>query len=149
MTWFKGLQDNSIDSWGELCSELTSHFKARRKRSKTMTTLNAVVEDKKETLRECVDNFTRADVDVLGAHDGLKCFIFESNLRDECKLKEDFGLWAAKELNDLLMRAQLYINYKENKNLEINSPTRMAINGAVITTKKLEALAFTLETTPR
>lgn len=92
MTWFKGLQDNSIDSWGELCSEFTSHFTVRQKRSKTMAALNIVVQDKKEILREYVEIFTRAGVEVQGTHDGLKCFTFESNLR------------AATDMNDLLTR---------------------------------------------
>lgn len=57
-------------------------------------------------------------MEVQGAHDGLKCFIFESNLCDDCKFKEELGLRAAKDMNDLLMRAQPYINYEENKLVE-------------------------------
>lgn len=52
---------------------------------KTMAALNAIVHDKKETLREYVKRFTRAGVEVQGAQDGLKCFIFESNLHDDYK----------------------------------------------------------------
>jgi len=115
MTWFTGIHDNSIDSWGELCSEFTSHFTARRKGSRTMSALNDVVLDKKETLREYVERFTQEGVKVQCAHAGLKCFIFESNLRDDCKLKEELGLQAATDMNDLLTRVQPYINYKENK----------------------------------
>jgi len=87
----------------------------RRKRPKTMATLNVVVHDKKETLREYVEHFTRAGVEVQGDHDGLKCFIFERNLRDDCKFKEELGFRAAKDMNDLLTRAQPYINYEEKK----------------------------------
>lgn len=57
-------------------------------------------------------------MEVHGTHDGLKCFIFESNLRDDCKFKEESGLRAAKDMNDLLTRAQPYINYEENKLVE-------------------------------
>jgi len=69
MVWFKVLRDNSIDSWEELCSEFTSHFTARRKRPETTTALNAIIQDKKETLREYVECFTRAGVEVPGAQD--------------------------------------------------------------------------------
>lgn len=31
ISWFKGLEDNLINSWKELCDEFTSHFSARRK----------------------------------------------------------------------------------------------------------------------
>jgi len=72
MTWFKGLLDNSIDSWGELCCDFTSHFTARRKRLNTMEALNAIVQDEKETLMEYVEHFTREGVQVQGAHDRLK-----------------------------------------------------------------------------
>ena len=59
--------------------------------------------------------FTQAGVEILGAHDGLKCFIFESNLREDCKFKKELGLQAAKDMNDLLTCAQPYINYEEKK----------------------------------
>jgi hypothetical protein len=62
-----------------------------------------------------VEHFTLAVVEVSGAHDGLKCFIFESNLRDDCKFWDKLRLRAAKDKNELLMRAQPYINYKEKK----------------------------------
>jgi hypothetical protein len=113
MICFKGLRDNSIDSWEELCNEFTSHFTARRKRPKTMVALNAIVLDKKETLREYLKCFTRAGVEVPGAHDGLKCFIFESYLRDDCKFKEELGLRTANDMNNLLTCTPPYINYKE------------------------------------
>jgi len=80
-----------------------------------MAALNAIVKDKKETLREYIERFTRAGVEVLGAHGGLKCFLFKNNLRDVCKFKEELGLSAAKDMNDLLTRAQPYIKYKEKK----------------------------------
>lgn len=115
MIWFKGLHNNSIDSLGELCSEFTSHFTARRKRSKTMVAWNAVVQDKKETSREYIESFTRAGVEVQGAQDGSECFIFVSDLRDDCKFKEELGFRAAKDMNNLLTRTQLYINYYEKK----------------------------------
>ncbi|MCI47080.1 hypothetical protein A2U01_0068321, partial [Trifolium medium] len=31
MTWFKGLEDNSIDSWEELNKAFSSHFTARKR----------------------------------------------------------------------------------------------------------------------
>lgn len=43
MTWFKGLEDNSINSWKELCNEFTTHFTARRKQLKTMAALNTTI----------------------------------------------------------------------------------------------------------
>ena len=62
-----------------------------------------------------MEQITWESVEVLGAHNGLTCFIFESNLRDNCKFKEVVGFWVAKDMNDFLMSAQPYINYKEKK----------------------------------
>jgi len=43
MTWFKDLEDNSINSWKKLCGVFTSHFTTRRKQPKTMEALNTIV----------------------------------------------------------------------------------------------------------
>jgi hypothetical protein len=80
-----------------------------------MTTLNAVIQDTRETLREYVERFIRADVEVSGTHDGLKYFILESNLRDDYKFKQELGLRVVKDMNDLPKGAQPYINYEEKK----------------------------------
>ena len=77
--------------------------------------MNAIVQDKKETLREYMERFIRAGVEVPGAYERLKFFIFESKLRDDCKFKEELEIREAKDMNDLLTRAQLYINYKKKK----------------------------------
>jgi hypothetical protein len=56
MTWLKNLPEGSIDSWRTLCEEFASHFTARkRKPDETMASLSAILQDKKETLRECVE----------------------------------------------------------------------------------------------
>lgn len=44
MTWFKGLEDDSIKSWKELCDEFTSYFNASKTRKKPLrsTSSNSV-----------------------------------------------------------------------------------------------------------
>lgn len=53
-----------------------------------------------------------------------KCFIFETNIREDCKFKEALGPKAARDMHDLLTRAQPYdlltraqpyIDYEEKK----------------------------------
>lgn len=85
MTWFKGLEDNSINSWVELCEEFTSHFTARLKQPKTMVERNAIIHEKKETLREYFERFTRKVVEGHDVQNSFKFFIFENNLRDNSK----------------------------------------------------------------
>jgi len=80
-----------------------------------MAALNSIIQEKKETLKEYVAWFTWAGVEVHGAQDNLKCFIFENNLRVDCKFKEELGLRAARDMSDLLTRVQPYINYEEKR----------------------------------
>jgi hypothetical protein len=44
VTWFKNLRRISIDSWGDLCDELTTHFTASRTQPKTVASLEAIVQ---------------------------------------------------------------------------------------------------------
>lgn len=45
----------------------------------------------------------------------MKCFSFETNLRDYCKFKEELGFWASRDMSDLLTRIQAYINYDKKR----------------------------------
>ncbi|MCI45778.1 hypothetical protein A2U01_0067017, partial [Trifolium medium] len=92
MTWFKGLEDNSIDSWRELCRAFSSHFTARKRQPKTMASLSNIVQGKEESLRDYIERFTREAIEIKGAHDMLKCYIFEKSLRNDTKFKEKLGL---------------------------------------------------------
>ncbi|MCI65513.1 hypothetical protein A2U01_0086771, partial [Trifolium medium] len=48
-----------------------------------------------------------------GAHDMLKCYIFEKGLRSDTQFKEILGLKEPQDMQDLLSCAQNYINYEE------------------------------------
>jgi len=66
-----------------------------------MVVLNTVIQGKKETLEEYVERFIRESVEVWSANDKLKCFIFENNLHDKWKFKEELGLNEARDMNKL------------------------------------------------
>jgi len=38
-----------------------------------------------------VERFTHEGVEFYGEHDNLKCFIYENNLHDDYKFKEELG----------------------------------------------------------
>lgn len=118
LTWFKGLEDNSINSWVELCEDFTSHFTTRLKQPKTMVALNAIIHDKKETSREYVERFTRKVVESHDVQNNLKFFIFENSLRDDSNFKDELGLREARDMSDFLTRVQPYINYEEKRIVE-------------------------------
>ncbi|MCI23327.1 hypothetical protein A2U01_0044506, partial [Trifolium medium] len=113
MTWFKGLEDNFIDSWEELNKAFSSHFIARKHQPKTMASLSNILQGKDESLRNYIERFTREAIEVKGTNNKLKCYIFENGLRHDTKFKEKLGLKEPKDMQDLLSRAQCYINYEE------------------------------------
>lgn len=57
-----------------------------------MVALNVIIQGTKETHKGCVERLTCEGVEVYGTYDILKCFIFENNLCDNCKFKEELGL---------------------------------------------------------
>jgi hypothetical protein len=69
MSWFKGLDDNSFDLWRELCRAFSSHFTARKRQPKTVTSLNSIIQGKEETLRDYIERFTRESIEVKGTND--------------------------------------------------------------------------------
>ncbi|MCH86816.1 hypothetical protein A2U01_0007676, partial [Trifolium medium] len=113
MTWFKGLEDDSIDSWRELCKAFSSHFIARKRQPKTMASLSNIVQGREESLRDYIERFTREAIEIKGAYDKLECYIFEKGLRNDTKFKEKPGLKEPRDMQDLLSCAQNYINYEE------------------------------------
>ncbi|MCI41201.1 hypothetical protein A2U01_0062434, partial [Trifolium medium] len=102
MTWFKGLEDDSIDSWRELCRAFSSHFTARKCQPKTMASLSNIILGKEESLRDYIERFTRDAIEIKGAHDMLKCYIFEKGLKNGTKFKEKLGLKEPRDMQDLL-----------------------------------------------
>ncbi|MCH81634.1 hypothetical protein A2U01_0002425, partial [Trifolium medium] len=68
---------------------------------------------KDESLRDYIERFTREAIEVNGTNGKLKCYIFENGLRHDTKFKEKLGLKEPKDMQDLLSRAQCYINYEE------------------------------------
>jgi hypothetical protein len=63
-----------------------------------VASLNAIIQEKKETMREYVKRFTREVVEVKGFYDKLKCYILKKGFYD---------------MTELLTRAQPCINYEE------------------------------------
>ncbi|MCH98019.1 hypothetical protein A2U01_0019018, partial [Trifolium medium] len=59
MTWFKGLEDDSIDSWRELCRAFSSHFTERKRQPKTMVSLSNIIQGKEESLRNYIERKNR------------------------------------------------------------------------------------------
>ncbi|MCI10244.1 hypothetical protein A2U01_0031336 [Trifolium medium] len=89
----------------DLCEQFSSHFTARKHQPKTIASLGGIVQGREETLRDYIERFTMEVVEVKGADDKLKCFIFEKGLRAAVMFKENPGLKEPQSMSDLLSRA--------------------------------------------
>jgi hypothetical protein len=72
MTWFKGLEDNSIRLWRELCIAYPSHFTARKRQP--VASLSSIIQGREESLRDYIERFTREAIEVKGTNEKLKCY---------------------------------------------------------------------------
>ncbi|MCI02730.1 hypothetical protein A2U01_0023764 [Trifolium medium] len=113
MTWLKSLPDKSVRSWTYLYTQFFSHLITCKLQPKTVASLGGIVQGKDETLRDYIERFTREAVKVKGADEKLKCFIFKKGLRAGVMFKQKLGLKEPKNMSELLIRAQPYINYEE------------------------------------
>ncbi|MCH81522.1 hypothetical protein A2U01_0002311 [Trifolium medium] len=89
---FKRLEDDSTDSWRELCRAFSSHFTTHKHQPKTIASLSNIIQGKEESLRDYIERFTREIIEVKGTNDKLKCYIFDKVLRSDTKFEEKLGL---------------------------------------------------------
>lgn len=75
--------------------------------------LCGVTQQKKETLHEYINFFTKVIVAVMGTCDGLKCWIFQKGFRSDIMFWENSGFKGARSLSALFSKAQPYIKYEE------------------------------------
>jgi hypothetical protein len=61
-----------------------------------MASLNSIIQEKKKNLKEYVERFTREGVEVHGAQDSLKCFIFERTSATTASLRKSLALGGQK-----------------------------------------------------
>lgn len=78
-----------------------------------MVLLSRIMQKKKETLREYIDQLTKVIMDVGVTYEKLKCWTFKKGQRSDCMFWEKLVLERACTLNDILNKAQPYIRYEE------------------------------------
>jgi len=113
MTWFKNLRRNSIDSWGYLCHEFTTHFTASRTHTKTVASLEAIVQGKSEPLRDYIERFNKEVVQIWGADEKMKWYLIPRGLREGTDVKKVIRLDRPETYNGLLAIGKTYIRYEE------------------------------------
>jgi hypothetical protein len=102
-----------MDSWSDLCHEFTTHFTASRTQPKTVASLEAIVQGKREPLRDYIERFNKEAVQVRGADETMKRYLIAKGLREGTNVKKAVRLDRQRPLNEFLAIAKIYIAYEE------------------------------------
>lgn len=97
-------------SYGVSIWTYIAQFTARKWKPTTMVVLSGVNQNKKETLHEFIDSFTKVAI-ALGTNDGLKHWMFKKGLRWDSMFQEKLGLEEACNFSDLSNMAKPYIHF--------------------------------------
>ncbi|XP_058774979.1 uncharacterized protein LOC131649235 [Vicia villosa] len=114
MTWDKSLPDESITSWKVLGKLFSRHFTASRRHPKSEASLEAIIEEKDESLRAYIERFNKEAVQVsTTAH--MKKFLLKRGLRPRSDFAKDVGIETPATLDEFFLKAQAYIQYEEKE----------------------------------
>ncbi|MCH99717.1 hypothetical protein A2U01_0020732, partial [Trifolium medium] len=116
LDWYKALPRDSIHSWSQLSKQFRSRFTASRRPPKTITSLEAIVQGREETLRAYIERFSSEATQVT-AEDSMKRYLLERGLRRPSELARSIGIEPPSSFNRLLERANAYIKYEEKEAL--------------------------------
>lgn len=64
MMWYKNFMRNFVDSWDELCHKFTAHFTSLRTQPKMVASLEAIVQGRKEPIRDYIKRFNKEALQV-------------------------------------------------------------------------------------
>ncbi|XP_045791306.1 uncharacterized protein LOC123886013 [Trifolium pratense] len=112
MAWYQSLPPQSIHSWRDLTEQFSRHFTASRKHPKTVHALEAIYQAEDETLRNFVERFNKEAVQVETTDD-MKKYLLQRGLRPGSDFAKAVGIEKPPTWDDLLLKAQKYIDYEE------------------------------------
>ncbi|MCI19684.1 hypothetical protein A2U01_0040844 [Trifolium medium] len=104
----------SITSWKDLREQFTRHFTTSRAQPKTEATLEAIYQGKDEPLRRYIERFNKEVVQV-NTTDDMKKYLLECGLRPRSNFAKAVGIEKSRSLDELLAKAQSYIQYEERE----------------------------------
>ncbi|CAJ2646924.1 unnamed protein product [Trifolium pratense] len=112
MTWYQSMPPQSIHSWRDLTDQFCRHFTASRKHPKIVHALEAIYQAEEETLRNFVERFNKEAVQVETTDD-MKKYLLQRGLRPGSDFAKVVGIEKPPTWDDLLLKAQKYIEYEE------------------------------------
>ncbi|WZY69704.1 hypothetical protein YC2023_001944 [Brassica napus] len=113
LTWFSGLEENSIRSFKELSSAFLKTYIMFTKREATASTLWNLKQTKDQNLRDYMERF-KSVVSRINIPDHIAVDALRNNLLVECKFREDLYRCTATTLQDAVARSHNFIRMEEN-----------------------------------
>ncbi|MCH87577.1 hypothetical protein A2U01_0008450 [Trifolium medium] len=114
MAWYQSLAPESVSSLRDLTDQFCRNFIAFRRHPKTVVTLEAIYQGPDESLRNYIKRFNKEAVQV-NTTDNMKKYLLERGLRPRSDFAKAVGIEKPHTLDELLTKAQPYIQYEERE----------------------------------
>ncbi|KAK4381571.1 hypothetical protein Sango_2954800 [Sesamum angolense] len=123
MTWFNQLPNGTIDNFEQLSQRFLHHFTINKRYPKTASYLFTVIQREHESLRDYVQRFSEAVLEVPHVNPELVANIMQQNLRMG-RFRESIVGKPPTTLDELLVRAEKYIRIEETSGIRTATPPK-------------------------
>ncbi|KAL0427649.1 UNVERIFIED_CONTAM: hypothetical protein Slati_2939700 [Sesamum latifolium] len=123
MAWFNQLPIRTIESFEQLSQRFLHHFAINKRYPKTASYLFTVIQREHESLRDYVQRFSKAVLEVPHVNPELLASIMQQNL---CRgrFRASIAGKAPATLDKLLARAEKYIRIEETSDVRTITPSK-------------------------
>ncbi|KAL0319789.1 UNVERIFIED_CONTAM: hypothetical protein Sradi_5240400 [Sesamum radiatum] len=118
MAWFNQLPMGTIDSFEQLSQRFLHHFAINKRYPNTVSYLFIVIQREHESLRDYVQSFSKAVLEVPHVNPELLASIMQQNLR-RGRFRESIAGKPPATLDELLVRVEKYIRIEETSDVRL------------------------------
>ena len=115
LTWFINLPYRSIGSYQQLADRFVEHFASSCRLEKTTEDLNAIQQQKGESLRNYVARFNKERITIPDLHQPTAVEAFRNGLLSESGLYKKLTKFRCYTMDQAMARAQIEIRWEEDK----------------------------------
>ncbi|KAL0378823.1 UNVERIFIED_CONTAM: hypothetical protein Sradi_3187800 [Sesamum radiatum] len=121
MVWFNQLPIGTIESFEQLSQCFLHHFAINKRYPKTASYLFTMIQREHDSLREYMQKFSEAVLEVPHVNPELLASIMQQNLR-RGRFRESIAGKPPTSLDELLVRAEKYIRIEETSDIRTVTP---------------------------
>ncbi|KAL0313588.1 UNVERIFIED_CONTAM: hypothetical protein Sradi_5758100 [Sesamum radiatum] len=126
MAWFNQLPTHIIENFKQLSQRFLHHFSINKRYSKTASYLFTIIQQEQESLRDYVQRFSEAVLEVPHLNHELLASILQQGLR-RGRFRESIAGKPPTTLDQLLKRAAKYIRIEEALKHKVDSGNKRKI----------------------